>query len=191
MKTHLILSIAAALALCSCGDKESTPAPAQQEAPAAHPLASVLGEVPDKENAIEVADARALPPGSPVTVHARLLGAANVFAERQAMLILADPLHVKPNYDKPKPYEACCIPAEIKASNTIPAQAVDAEGLPLPHSLKGLGGLKELDYVAVKGVIAPDSTPEAPIINISVIEKITPWLVGDDPGTWSPYPIEE
>lgn len=177
MKKHIILSLIASLALTACGDKETAPAsPAD-----ASPLSSLLTPIPAKETAVDVAAARALSPGDQVTLRARLIGAADIFAETQAMLILGDPAFVKPNYAKPKPYLACCTPAELKAAHTITAQAVGADGLPLPHSFKGLGGLKELDYVIISGCIAPESTPQAPLLNISAIEKTEPWLDGDAP----------
>lgn len=176
MKTHLILALSAALALTSCGDK-AEPSPT----PTAPALTALLSSIPDKASAVDVAAARALRPGEAVTLRARLIGAADVFATRQAMIILGDPAFVKPNYSKPKPYLACCTPAELKAAHTITAQAIGADGLPLPHSLKGLSGLKELDYVIIRGEIAADSTPQAPLINISGIEKVEPWLDGDAP----------
>ena len=177
MKKHLILLATLAL-LPACGDKTDTPTPANA-APAA--LSALLSPAPDREAAIDVAAARALPAGEKVTLRARLIGAADIFAGQQAMIILGDPAYVKPNYAKPKPYLACCTPAELKAAHTITAQAVGEDGLPLPHSLKGLGGLKELDYVIISGSMAPESTPQAPLLNIHSIEKIAPWLDGDAP----------
>lgn len=177
MKSHIILSLVATLALAACGEKADT-TPAATEPAAMHAL---LGTIPHKEAAVDVAAARALAPGEPVTLRARLIGAADIFADQQAMLILGDPAYVKPNYAKPKPHLACCTPAELKAAHTITAQATDAEGLPLPYSLKGLGGLKELDYVIISGSIAPESTPQAPLLNISTIERVAPWLDGDAP----------
>lgn len=176
MKHHIILSLATALALVSCGDDAPTPA---NDSPT--PLAALLAPVAGKEDAVDVAATHTLAPGTHVVLRARLIGAADVFATQQAMIVLGDPAFVKPNYAKPKPYLACCTPAEMKAAHSVTAQAVDADGLPYPYSLKGLGGLKELDYVVIEGDIAPDSTPQAPLINISSIEITEPWLDGDAP----------
>ena len=169
MKKHLILLTALA-ALTACGDKTDTTAP---EPPAA--LACLLAPAPAPDTAVDVAAARALAPGDTVTLRARLIGAADIFAERQAMIILGDPAYVKPNYAKPKPHLACCTPAEVKAAHTITAQAVGEDGQPLPHTLKGLNGLKELDYIIITGTISPDSTPQSPLINIRTLQIIPPW----------------
>ena len=177
MNKHTILSLAAVLALASCGDRaETAPAPAADNAFSALP-----GNVPAPQDAVDVAAARALAPGEHVVLRARLIGAADVFATQQAMIILGDPAYVKPNYAKPKPHLACCTPAELKAAHTITAQAVGADGMPLPHSLKGVNDLKELDYVVIVGEMAAESTPQAPLINISAISKVSPWIDGDAP----------
>lgn len=175
MKTRLILSLTAALLLAACDDSKNASAPAQ------HAHSALLAPTPSKEAAVDVAAARALKPGQSVTLRARLIGAGDVFAVQQAMVILGDPAFVKPNYAKPKPHMACCTPPELKAAHTLTAQAVGEDGLPLPGSLKGLGGLKELDYVVIHGIIAPDSTEQAPLLNIISIEKVQPWLNGDAP----------
>ena len=176
MKKRILFHLVACLALAACGEKESAPAE-----PAGHALSSVPAATPGKEGAVDVAAARALAPGSPVVLRARLIGAADVFAVQQAMVILGDPALVKPNYAKPTPYLACCTPPEVKAAHTITAQVVGEDGLPLPHSLKGLHGLAELDYVVISGTVAPESTPQAPLINIATIEKVQPWVDGDAP----------
>ena len=176
MKKEIILSLMMALALSACGDKTN-----ENAAGAAAELSALLGPAASAASAVDVAAARGLAPGESVTVRARLIGAADVFAEQQAMLILGDPAYVKPNYAKPKPHMACCTPAELKAAHTLTAQAVGEDGLPLPQTLKGLGGLKELDYVVITGSMAAESTPQAPLLNITTISKTEPWVDGDAP----------
>lgn len=185
MKTRILFSLIAALALSSCGDKDSAAATAPASE-AAHPHSRLLRPISGKEHAVDVAAARALKPGDEVIVRGRLIGAGDVFAEQQAMFIIGDPALVKPNYAKPKPHMACCTPAEIKAAHTLTAQVAGDDGLPLTGTLKGLGGIKELDYVILQGTISPDSTEQAPLLNITALEKVQPWLDGDAPTPGAP-----
>ena len=61
------------------------------------------------------------------------------------------------------------VPVEIRKNNTMTVQFVDDQGQPIKHSAKGVNGLKERDAVIITGTIAPQSTPENPVLNIESI----------------------
>lgn len=165
------------LNLTACDDKQPNAVSAvpQENAEAATALNGVFAPVMSRMRVLEVGMARGLEAGGSVVVRGRLVGAKELFAEHQAMMQIADPQLVKPNFSKPIPHLACCTPQDVKTANMITVQVIGKDGLPLPVSLKGAQGLKELDYVTIEGVIAPESTAEAPVINAERIQITEPW----------------
>ena len=68
------------------------------------------------------------------------------------------------------PWDVCCEPADAIRAGTATIQIVDADGNVLKQSIRGVGGLKELSRVRVEGVVAPQSTEDALIINATGIQ---------------------
>ncbi|MEO0445827.1 MAG: hypothetical protein AAF191_07105 [Verrucomicrobiota bacterium] len=161
-----------ALAITSCGPgPEATESRVLTDEP--DPLEQVLlsGAPAD---AVHVVDARKQPqPGQSLTVTGVIGGGASPFTEGYATFTLADDgldfCHEIPGDDCPTPWDACCEdPDKIKAGLLL-VQVPGPDGRPLTRSLKGIGGLKELDTVTVTGVVAEGSSPDNLILNATGI----------------------
>ncbi|CAN5343097.1 hypothetical protein BH23VER1_BH23VER1_28100 [soil metagenome] len=178
----LVLLAVGALASCSDNDPATSGSAGGDNAESATDSTAAdaridsvwLGAEP--EGAASVIETRAsAEPGTPVTVTGRIAGALNPFTEGYATFVLAD--HTLETCDLteddecPTPWDACCAdPATIKASR-LSVQIPGDDGRPVPQSLKGAGGLAELDEVAVTGTIAEGSTPDNVIIDATGIYR--------------------
>lgn len=127
------------------------------------------------EGAISVAQARqSARPGQTIVVAGQIGAAMEPFSQNYATLVLGDEsiLYCDEMEDDhcPTPWDACCEdPDKVKSSRASVQLVLD--GMPLPGTLKGLGGLSELDHIVVAGTVAPSSTPENLIINASGIYR--------------------
>lgn len=163
---------ALAFGLSACGEKEEESAAAKEVDPRIE--AALLNTEP--ENPVSVMDLRQeVKPGEQVTVVGRIAGSKVPFSEGYATVVLAD--NKLETCDKipgdmcKTPWDACCVPGqEIKAAR-LSIQVTGEDGKPVNQSLKGAGGLKELDEIVVTGTVAEDSTEENVIINASGIYK--------------------
>lgn len=125
------------------------------------------------KGAVTVAQARASAvPGKPIVVTGQIGGTAQPFGGSFATFILGDEaidfcneLH---GDTCATPWDACCEDPDKLAAHRVSVQATH-EGSPIPGSLKGVGGLKELEHVVVAGTVAPTSTPNNLIIHASGI----------------------
>lgn len=174
--TAYIIAALSMLALNACKDKAATEnaAPAASAA-ATSALQGYFGTVEGKEQAKDIKDARKTAAGETVTVRGRLVGAEDIFANGQAFFKIGDPSFVIAEMQEEKPYTACCTPQDIKTANMLTIQLADKEGMVIEQSVKGVNGLKELDYVVVSGKMAPDSTETAPVLNAEKIEIVKAW----------------
>ncbi len=173
MKTLHPLTVAVLLGLgllaSGCGQSESTNA-ASVDSPLAQYL---LEEAP--EGAITVVQARSTAqPGSPIVVAGQIGATLEPFSPTYATFVLADTsidfcneLH---GDTCPTPWDACCESKEKVRASRASVQFL-ADGNPVQGTLKGVGGLTELDHVVVAGTVDAASTPENLIINATGIYR--------------------
>jgi len=67
------------------------------------------------------------------------------------------------------PWDACCDDPDLIKKAIATVQILDADGKLLPSGLKGLGGMKELSSVIIKGTVADGSTPDNLLITATGI----------------------
>ena len=132
----------------------------------------ILAERPGE--AITVSQAReSAKPGDAIVVSGRVGAAHKPFGEGFATLVLGDEslqyCNEIPGDACETPWDACCEDRPKIAANRASVQLLD--GLPIAESLKGAGGLTELDQIVVAGVVDPSSTSDNLIINASGIYR--------------------
>ena len=135
--------------------------------------AFILAENPGE--AITVSQAReSAKPGDAIVVSGRIGAAHKPFGEGFATLVLGDEslqyCNEIPDDPCKTPWDACCEDRPKIAANRASVQLL-ADGLPIAESLKGAGGLTELDQIVVAGVVDPSSTSDNLIINASGIYR--------------------
>ena len=141
---------------------------------AAHASALVGFMLDEKPaGAISVIQARKVAqPGEPIVVTGQIGAAADPFNSSFASLIIGDEAlqycNEIPDDHCPEPWDACCEdPEKVKASRAS-VQILSDSG-PVQDTLKGVGGLKELDKIIVVGTVNPASTPDNLIIDATGI----------------------
>lgn len=171
---------AVALLLAGCSGEpttESTTAatPPAVEVPAEKSLGDyLLATAPT--GAIPVGEARqTAQPGAEIVVAGQIGGTMQPFGASFATLVLGDEIIAFCNETGADhcatPWDACCEDPEVIQSNRASVQLV-ANGLPLPGTLRGVGGLTELDHVIVTGTVDPTSTPDNLLINATGIYRV-------------------
>ena len=173
MKTPIkLLSLLTSLALLACDS--GTTSSTNGDAPSAHPLASVLiSDAP--ANPISVIEARKNPTaGTEVVVSGDIMGKDPVFVPNRALLTLGDPnvlttCNRRPDDECPKPWDACCDDEDVRNQSIITVQVLDADGKLVKSGLKGLGDMKELSSLIVKGTVADGSNANNLIITATAI----------------------
>ncbi|MEZ0389844.1 MAG: hypothetical protein ACAI34_22380, partial [Verrucomicrobium sp.] len=96
--------------------------------------------------------------GEPIVVRGRVGGRTASLVDKAAIAVLADEKAVTACNDMPgdackTPWDYCCeTPEKLKAS-TATIQVRGENGKVLRSTLRGLGGLKELSTVVVKGTV--------------------------------------
>ena len=174
-KFAALLSI---LALASCGDKEGNtsadPAPPENEKSFPTNLTSLL--LSDKPaNAVSVTAARKTPtPGTEVVVAGDIIGKVDVFVDNRAMLTIGDP-EVITSCNRMEedhcatPWDVCCDDPDVIKNSIATIQILDADGKLIKTGLKGLGNMKELSQVIIKGTVAEGSGPDNLLITATGI----------------------
>jgi hypothetical protein len=172
--SSLLLSLSL-LTLSACDKKESTsPAAPPASSGAAAQLSSLITPT-EPGPAIAVVEARQDPtPGKEITVTGRIMGAMEVLADNRAILTLADPSKLTACSDIPgdsceTPWDNCCDDKDLVKQSILSIQAVDESGKILTTGFRGLGGIKELSTITVKGTIAPGSNKDVLMVNASLI----------------------
>ena len=135
----------------------------------------ILAESPGE--AVTVSQAReSAKPGDAIVVSGRIGAAHKPFGEGFATLVLGDEslqyCNEIPGDACETPWDACCEDRPKIAANRASVQLL-VDGLPIAESLKGAGGLTELDQIVVAGVVDPSSTSDNLIINASGIYRET------------------
>lgn len=114
-------------------------------------------------------------PGEEIVVTGQIAGAKEPFSKDFATLVLADDslrtCDRIPGDTCPTPWDACCVEPEMIQASRLLVQLIGADGLPIDTSLKGVGGLKELDEITVIGSVDASSTPDNVIINAVKIHR--------------------
>ncbi len=166
-KVLTILLPAAMLLLNSCGPNDQ----AASDQP--HPLENYLLAA-EPADAIPVAQAvEKLSPGEKTVVKGQVGGKVQAINEDFALMVIADSAltfcdEMEDDHCE-TPWDACCEdPDKIKTSRAT-LQILDETGAPIAATLRGLGGLKELDHISVTGTVDPSSTKENLLINASGI----------------------
>lgn len=187
---HLrVLPAAVAGLLAACGQAPEQSAPPNAGGPALESF--LLGSAP--ENAVPVARARAnVRPGEPITLTGQVGGTEQPFTDGHALMVIADSDLVfcdeMEDDHCPTPWDACCEDPEKLRASRATIQLVDAEGAPVRGSLRGLGGLAELDTVVVQGRVAPGSNTDNLIVNATGIH-VRDRPAGDEGNTARPHPV--
>ena len=156
------------LLLQGCGAKDDTRA-ATDPLPAAD-NADLFSTTP-LANAVDVAQAkRSAQPGDSVVLRGQIGGVQQPFLEGYAGFVLADEQVLFCNEmgmedGCPTPWDACCEDTDTLQASRATVQFLNTDGTPLPVTLKGQNGLKELQTVLVSGIVAEQSTPQNLIIN--------------------------
>ena len=166
------LILAAILALGACNRKE---APSEADPRITERITAGTPESPG----MPVKKARETgKPGEEIVVTGRIAGAKHPFSGEYATLILADDslrtCDRIPGDTCPTPWDACCVESETIQASRLLVQLLGTNGLPLEASIKGVGGLKELDEITVVGSVDPASTSENMILNAAKIHRASP-----------------
>lgn len=133
----------------------------------------MLDTAPSGALSVEEARQKAVP-GQPIVITGQIGAAREPFAEAYASFILGDKAldycNERPGDQCELPWDACCEPRERRMALRASVQVLK-DGDPIAQSLKGVGGLTELDEVIVAGVVDPASTPQNLIINAAGIYR--------------------
>lgn len=181
MKPLPVLFSAASLALLSCDDssKSDTRAPESGQTSLA---AILLEEAPG--GAVGITEARKDPtPGREIVLSGKVMGKMSPFVDGYALVTLGDPTRItscdlRTGDDCPTPWDVCCDDQDVITASIATVQVVGEDGRPLRQSLKGIGGMKELSSLVVKGTIAKGSNPNNLLVNatgihIAMVEPTT------------------
>lgn len=173
---HAIQLVALTIVAAGCG-KAPAPEKAIAEASAvSSELATVFRSVTASETLLPIPALRTqVSPGDKVILEAKVMGTATPFVDHRALFVVGDEgtltsCDLNKGDQCKTPWDVCCESADAIRAGTATIQIVDADGNVLKQSIRGVNGLKELSRVRVEGVVAPQSTVEALIINASAIQ---------------------
>ena len=132
-----------------------------------------MGESPGE--AITVSQAReSAKPGGAIVVSGRIGASHKPFGGGFATLVLGDEslqyCNEIPGDACETPWDACCEDRPKIIANRASVQLL-ADGFPIAESLRGAGGLTELDQIVVVGFVDLSSTSDNLIINASGIYR--------------------
>jgi len=96
--------------------------------------------------------------GDTVTFLARVGGKRKTFIDGAAVFVTADPKLISCELMGDEdhcavPWDYCCESGDAMTAGLATVQLVDSAGVVLKHSAKGQGGLEELKFVVVEGVV--------------------------------------
>jgi hypothetical protein len=127
--------------------------------------------------AVTVSAARkeAIKAGTEVVLRGRIGGRMTALVDKAAIAVLADEKTITACNDMPRdacktPWDFCCETPEKLRSSIATIQVRGADGKVLKAPLRGLGGLKELSTVVVKGTVDAASGKDVLIVNVSQIQ---------------------
>ena len=164
--------------VAGCGEDAGTDSAAtspggQPAASAPEPLPAglVLTEAPS--GAQDIAEVRrSAKDGDEVVVRGKIGGQVDPFVNGRAAVRLVD-VGVPSCADNPKdkcetPWDYCCDVDEA-AQKSLTIQVVGADGRPLKTELKGVGGMKPLSELVVRGKVTRAAGSDAVVINATAL----------------------
>lgn len=180
-KIHLIQSAIAGLLLLTvgCGQAPEPIPSANTEPSVPDALAAVFQAVAAPTSIQPIPELRtSVSPGDAVVLEAKVMGDLNPFVDNRALFVVGDEgtlISCDLRGDEghcDTPWDNCCDDPKALKDGTATIQVVDATGQVIKHSIRGLGGLKELSRIRVRGVVAPQATEGALIINATAIDVL-------------------
>jgi hypothetical protein len=177
--TLTIAALVCGFVVAGCGRTD----PSSSSTPAAVPevsaeLAAVFRPVPVPETLLSIPAFRdAVQPGDEVVFEAKVMGTETPFVEGRALVVVGDEgtltsCNLRPGDTCETPWDVCCDDPKAIRAGTATVQVVDQAGQVIKTGLRGAGGLQELSRVRVAGVVAPQATGDALIINAHAIEVL-------------------
>ena len=131
----------------------STPAPA---ATAQLPEGVLLKEAPGGAKGIAEIK-KSAKPGDEVVLVGKVGGRVDPISKDRALLTVMDTSVTScdkmPGDNCKTPWDYCCEDRDSLVANSATVQVVDAEGKPIKGGLEGVGGIKPLSEVVVKGKV--------------------------------------
>ncbi|MGB0775489.1 MAG: hypothetical protein ACPG32_14815 [Akkermansiaceae bacterium] len=170
--TTLLLTAISAVAFTSCGEKKTT----TTDSPATNDgtLSSVvLKAAPaDAKPIFEIRKSAKV--GDEVVISGKVIGSKDPFVEGRAIMTIGDPNKITScdmsgDDHCPTPWDVCCDDPDVIKASILTVQVVDKDGKLLKEGLKGLGGLKELSHLVIKGTVAEGSNTNNMLINATGI----------------------
>ena len=156
----LITSFIAFAGLFSGCDEPQSQTPASHQATAAAssqaavPSGFVLDKAPDGAKDLAALKTSAVKDGEQIVVRGVVGGSEHPFVNNRAVVRVIDTsvttCDKQPGDSCETPWDACCDADNAKKKATT-VQVVDAAGSPLRGTLEGVGGLKPLSEVVVRG----------------------------------------
>ncbi len=119
-------------------------------------------------------------PGETVTLRGRIGGVIKPLSDGAAIAVLADEKAVTACSDMAKddhcktPWDYCCEDPDALRAAIATMQIRDTGGKVVRTGLRGLGGLKELSTIIVRGVVDEASEGGALIVNAQEIHVVQP-----------------
>ncbi|HMO51000.1 MAG TPA: hypothetical protein PKE26_08040 [Kiritimatiellia bacterium] len=176
---HNVLIAAIAIFAAGCGKSPAPTTIATDSAATPTQLTSVFRAVTASGTILPIPELRThVSPGDTVILEAKVMGTITPFVDNRALFVVGDEgtltsCDLRGDDDHCKtPWDNCCDDPRDLRAGTATIQIVDAEGQVLKHGIRGVNGLKELSRVRVEGVVAPQSTGTALIINATGIEML-------------------
>ena len=157
------------------GGHESSPTEGSTDS-AALPADFFLADAPAA--AVTVATARAtVATGQDVVLTGYIGGRPKPFTEGRALFVMADMEKAPACTDGcPVAWDACCVPGDVIAANSVTVQVAGADGMPLKLDLQGRNGLNPGAQVAVMGTVR-EANPSLMIVdarNVVILAQAAP-----------------
>ena len=141
-------------------------------------LAAVFAEVSSETALRPIPELRrTAKPGDEIVFEAKVMGTEKPFVDNRALFVVGDDgtltsCDQRHADECATPWDNCCDDPDDLRAGTATIQVVDTDGNILHHGIKGIFGLKELSRLRIAGVVAPNSTETALIINASRIQVL-------------------
>jgi hypothetical protein len=164
------VSIAGAFGLVSIGCDDKKDQAAAPAAPAEALPANLVLAAPAPAGAKDVAAARNASDGEEVVVRGRIGGSEKPFTEARAVFQLVDLAlqtcdKTGPMHNCKTPWDYCCDDKADVFGKSVTVQVLGPAGQPIRASLDGVGGLKPMSEVAVKGRVKKSPDGKAVTVN--------------------------
>ncbi|NCC51093.1 MAG: hypothetical protein EOM20_07750 [Spartobacteria bacterium] len=176
MKTYPVITLLAITLLTACG---RAPTPKPVATPEEIPIPDIFLAHPPAGQPVPIPLARQqAKPGDTLILEGLIMGTRQPFVEGRAVFLLGDratltPCNERPGDTCPTPWDVCCDTLEAKREGVATIQIVDEQGAVLRRGLKGVQGLTELQRLRVIGKVAPQSSPDALIVNAEGFYKMS------------------